>query len=344
MENIGMRIGNYVRLLSLVAATAVAFTACSDDPTDEGAGDAFAIVTNKSITTLGANESFTVTAQVVDRAGTPLPIQVTVSSAKTDVVANDSTRYVAELQETRIYGRTLKVDASAPLILTAGALTDTVEVKVLSGPFPGTVATAQAVGGTVLQFTSTTNIFDANTSVVVSGTSEPGFVVDITPTRARYILPFGNPPGPVTYAITNAGPADFSLNGSFTTTAVVPCADSYDTPSNNAPGGATTGALVPNGTVFGAANFSNDTDDFYKVTITEAGNYRFTVDWSDGADTDLIVYRANGSFLSTSGATSAKPEVASVNNVAAGDYFVQINMYDGAGGACTTYKLSVIKL
>ena len=61
-----MRIGNYVRLLSVVAATAVAFTACSDDPTDEGAGDAFAIVTNKSITTLGAGQTFTVTAQVVD--------------------------------------------------------------------------------------------------------------------------------------------------------------------------------------------------------------------------------------------------------------------------------------
>jgi hypothetical protein len=339
-----MRIGNYVRLLSLVAATAVAFTACSDDPTDEGAGDAFAIVTNKSITTLAAGASFTVTAQVVDRAGTPLPIQVTVSSAKADVVANDSTRYVAELQETRIYGRTLKVDASAPLILTAGALTDTVEVKVLSGPFPGTVATAQAAGGTVLQFTSTTNLFDANTSVVVSGTTEPGFFVDITPTRARYILPFGSPPSALTYAITGAGPADFSLNGGFTTTAAVPCADSYDTPSNNAPAGATAGALLPNGSVFGGANFSNDTDDFYKVTITEAGNYRFTLDWSDGADVDLIPYRANGSLLSGAGATSAKPEVANVNSLTPGDYFVQVNVYDGAGGACTTYKLSVTKL
>jgi hypothetical protein len=86
--------------------------------------------------------------------------------------------------------------------------------------------------------------------------------------------------------------------------------------------------------VFGGANIDSDPDDFYKVTITDAGNYRFTVDWSDGTDVDLIVYRSNGSFLSTSGATSAKPEVASVNTVAAGDYFVQINMYDGAGGAC----------
>ena len=339
-----MRIGNYVRLLSVVAASAVALTACSDDPTDEGAGDAFAIVTNKSITTLGAGQTFTVTAQVVDRAGTPLPIQVAVTSAKADVVANDSTRYVTELQETRIYGRALKVDASAALVLTAGAITDTVEVKVLSGPFPGTVATAQGLGGTLLQFTSTTNIFDANTSVVLSGTSESGFLVDQTPTRVRYLLPFGSPAGPVNYAITNAGPADFALNGTFTTTAAIPCSDAYDTPSNNAPAGATAGALLPGGSIFGGASFANDPDDWYKVTITEAGNYRFTVDWSDGEDVDLIPYRASGALLSGAGATSAKPEVVNVNNLAAGDYFIDINMYDGAGGACVTYKLSVIKL
>jgi hypothetical protein len=337
-----MRIGNYVRLLSLVAATAVAFTACSDDPTDEGAGDAFAIVTNKSITTLAAGASFTVTAQVVDRAGTPLPIQVQVSSAKADVVANDSTRYVAELQETRIYGRTLKVDASAPLILTAGALTDTVEVKVLSGPFPGTVATAQALGGTVLQFTSTTNLFDANTSVTVSGTSEPGFFADQTPTRARYILPFGSPAGQVTYAITGAGPADFALNGTFTTTTAVPCADSYDATKNDTPATATAGALTVGTPLFGAASFANDPFDFYKVTITEAGNYEFKIDWSDGSDIDVYPARTTGALLSTSGGTSAKPEVSTVA-LTPGDYLARIDVYDDAGGSCLTYKLTVTK-
>ena len=144
----------------------------------------------------------------------------------------------------------------------------------------------------------------------------------------------------------------------------MPCADSYDTPSNNAPGGATTGALLPGGSVFGGASFNSDPDDWYVVAITEPGNYRFTVDWSDGADVDLIPYRASGALLSAAGATSAKPEVANVNNLVAGNYFIQINMYDdaggarqlagqraprrtrhdGAGGACTTYKLSVIKL
>ena len=127
-----MKIGKIARLLVLVAPLALTLAACSDDPTSEGVGDAFAIVTNKSATTLGVGETFTLVAQVVDRAGTPLPIQVQATSAKpaSVVLNNDSTKFVPELQETRFQARTLKVDASAPLILTAGALTDTVFVKV----------------------------------------------------------------------------------------------------------------------------------------------------------------------------------------------------------------------
>ena len=125
-----MRIGKFARLLVLVAPLALTVAACSDDPTSEGVGDAFAIVTNKSATTIAVGGTFTVVAQVVDRAGTPLPMAVTVTSVNTTSVANDSTRFVPELQETRIYARALKAAANAPLILTAGALTDTVKVTV----------------------------------------------------------------------------------------------------------------------------------------------------------------------------------------------------------------------
>src|SRR5262245_53435435 len=94
LENFEMKIGKFARLLVLVAPLALTAAACSSDPTSEGAGDAFAIVTNKSTTTLTVGTQFTVVAQVVDRAGTPLPEQITVTSVNTASVANDSTRYV----------------------------------------------------------------------------------------------------------------------------------------------------------------------------------------------------------------------------------------------------------
>ena len=335
-----MRIGKYVRLLSLVAASAVAFTACSDDPTDEGAGDAFAIVTNKSITTLAAGASFTVTAQVVDRAGTPLPIEVAVSSAKTDVVVNDSNRYVAELQETRIYGRTLKVDASAPLILTAGALTDTVEVKVLSGAFPGTVATAAFSGGTVIQFTSTTNLFDANTSASIT-TSSPGYLIDQTPTRIRYLLPFGLPAGPVAYSITNAGPADFNLSGTFNLTAAIANNDIFE--PNNTLAAANATALAVGTPVYGSISLASDDEDFFKFTVTTAGDYIFTLTWNNGSDIDMYVRSAAGTNLTAfDAATGSKPETVT-RTLQPGDYIVQVEAYDDAGGPRSTYLLTVTK-
>jgi hypothetical protein len=130
LENFEMKIGKFARLLVLVAPLALTLAACSDDPTSEGVGDAFAIVTNKSATTAAVGDKFTVVAQVIDRAGTPLPIQVTVTAGNAAAVTNDSTRFVPELQETRIYARAVKAVASAPLILTAGALSDTVKVTV----------------------------------------------------------------------------------------------------------------------------------------------------------------------------------------------------------------------
>jgi hypothetical protein len=332
-----MKLGNFVRLLSL-AAPVVLLAACSDDPTNQGSGDAFAIVSNRASTIQGVGSAFTVTARVVDRAGTSLPVQVTATSSKVDVVAVDSFRYAPELQETRFYLRTLKVDASAPVVLTAASLTDTVEVKVLSGPFPGTVNTAAFSGGTVLQFTSTTNLFDANTAVAVT-TTEPGFLIDVTPTRVRYLLPFGTPAGPIPYAITGAGPADFSLSGNSNVPAI-PCTDAFE--PNNTLGAANTTALTVGGSVYGGANLTTDVDDIFRFTVTEAGSYELRVDWSDGTDVDVYPLSAAGNLLSTAGGTAAKPEVATVT-MAPGNYFAVVEMYDDAGGACTTYKLTLTK-
>ena len=335
-----MKLVKFVGLLSVAAPLALGLSACTDDPTDEGAGDAFAIVTSVSTAAQSVGGRFTVTAQVVDRMGTPLPIQITASSVEADVVAVDSTIFVPEIQETRFFLRTLKVDAGAAVILSAGALTDTVNVTVLTGPFPGTVDVANFSGGRVLQFTSPTALFDANTAVVIT-TAEPGYLIDQTATRIRYLLPFNQPAGAIPYSITGAGPADFSLAGSHNLATGVPCADTFE--PNNTVATATQNALTVGTPLYGSGNLTSDPRDYYRFTVTEAGSYRVELDWTDATDVDVYPANAAGGLLSTAGGTAAKPERATVT-LQPGTYNVIVDMYDDAGGACTTYKLTVTKV
>ena len=124
-----MRLGKFVQVLALTAPMAIAAVACSDDPTDEGSGDPFAIVTSFSEGTRSVGTAFTITGKVVDRLGTPLPIQLTVTSGAASV-AIDSTRFVTELQETRVYARAVAASAGTSVVFTGGALSDTVTVVV----------------------------------------------------------------------------------------------------------------------------------------------------------------------------------------------------------------------
>lgn len=338
-----MRLGKYMRLLSLVAALAVINSACSEDPTDEGRGDAFAIVTNRSSTEQGVGSEFTVTATVVDRLGTPLPIAVAATSSVPTSVTVDSTVFVPELQETRFYLRSLEVNAAVPVVLTAAALTDTVEVHVLSGPFPGTVATTTVNGMTVLQFTSTSNLFDANTSATITG-GETGFVLDVTPTRLRYILPFGSGVGPIGYSITGAGPADFDLSGTFNLTTAIPCPDPHAEPNQTALT-ATAGVLGVGTPAFGSGSFTNDPEDWFSFNIAEAGEYRVRLDWGDATDADVYLRNSAGVNLAGfAGATGSNHPENITMTLQPGTYIAEVELYDAGGGACMTYKLEVTKL
>jgi len=129
-----MSFGNRMRLwASLTPLVAVAaLAACDDSPTSEGAGDAFAIVSNRATTRQVVGVQFQVAAQTVDRGNTPLPsaIEVTPSGASLRI---DSVRFLSELQESRIYVTPVSMDTTAYLVLSAGGVQDTVRVNALPG-------------------------------------------------------------------------------------------------------------------------------------------------------------------------------------------------------------------
>ena len=120
----------FAKLLWL-AAPLIVLSGCSGDPTDDGSGDAFAIITQFNDGLRAVNEAFTITASVIDRGGTPLAIELQVNSGKPDVVVLDSTRFRAETQQTTVYAKALKVDAAgSPLVFSAAGVADTVIVRV----------------------------------------------------------------------------------------------------------------------------------------------------------------------------------------------------------------------
>ena len=119
------------RLLSLLALVAtLGAVACSDDPTDEGRGEPFAIVTDRTQITVPRNTSTAITAYTIDRNNRRIPGALTATPAGGIVL--DSTKYVQELSETRFFVRgTAALPNGADLTITGPAgLTKTAHVIV----------------------------------------------------------------------------------------------------------------------------------------------------------------------------------------------------------------------
>jgi hypothetical protein len=118
------------KLLSLLALVAtVGMVACSDDPTDEGRGEPFAIVTTRTQTTVARNTGFSLTAFTIDRNNRRIPGALTATPAAGTLVM-DSTVYVQELSETRFFLRGTAAAASGVdlTISGPGGLTATTKV------------------------------------------------------------------------------------------------------------------------------------------------------------------------------------------------------------------------
>jgi hypothetical protein len=122
-----------LRLLSLLALVAtLGAVACSDDPTDDGRGEPFAIVTDRTQITVPRNTSTAITAYTIDRNNRRIPGALTGSLAGGGTVSLDSTIYVQELSETRFFVRgTAALPTGADLTITGPSnLTATTHVIV----------------------------------------------------------------------------------------------------------------------------------------------------------------------------------------------------------------------
>lgn len=229
-----------------------------------------------------------------------------------------------------------------------GVLRDSTFFTVAPGPFSGTAGTATAFsGGQAITFTAGAGQgFDTDTNVTLN-TPTSGFLAARGTNTLTFVIPFGTPAGTYNATFSNVGPNQLALRGTVT----VPAVGATDTFEPNDSPATSSGALTVGTDLYGSLSAS-DADDFYTLTVTEAGRYRLSVAFNTPtADVDMFLLNAAGTlrtcaddFIGCTAATTANPETGTTATaLAPGTYRIYVNLYTAASTP-TTYRLSVTRL
>ncbi len=125
-----------------------------------------------------------------------------------------------------------------------------------------------------------------------------------------------------------------AATASFTTTAVASgCAAAFEPNETQA-----TAIAITSGTTNSAAISSATDVDYYSITVSATSNIVYNLVGPSGVDYDLYVYNSAGTQVG-SGTGSTATETVTLNNQAAGTYYIKVIGYNGANSAtCYTIK------
>jgi hypothetical protein len=224
----------------------------------------------------------------------------------------------------RAPGVTTIIVTGAP---TLGATREiTRRVLVEPGVFSGTAAqvTQTGSGAALLALTQGAVPFDADMVVeaTIAGQALQA-VLPATGNTRSLLIPFGTPAGTtINYTLSAMGPNQVAVAGSFVTTAAAPDEDTWE--GSDDPFAA---PLVPAGTTVVGTIGDTGSEELYRVQVTEAGTYRYTVWWNSGSDIDA--YLADGDYTAylLARETSAMPETGTIV-LQPGIYIMDLYMYE----------------
>ena len=119
----------------------------------------------------------------------------------------------------------------------------------------------------------------------------------------------------------------------FTTTGGTGCSTAFE-PNESQSAAATITSGITN-----SAAISSATDiDYYKIVTTSTSNNVYNLAGPSGVDYDLYIYNSGGTQVG-SGTSSTATETATLNNQAAGTYYIKVIGYNGANSVtCYTIK------
>jgi hypothetical protein len=194
-------------------------------------------------------------------------------------------------------------------------------------------------GGQVIEFTAGGIPFDDNTRVEYSAGMMAADFVHLMPNTATTIraalTPGTGADSVINFRILNAGPNESTVEGSFTTTAAAPDSDPF---LNNTL--ATARAMAVGEDMFGTILGVRGSEEYFVVTVTDAGTYRIAFEWADGNDKDAYVLDSTGStLLALEAGASTNPETGTLDLDPGTYYLVGATWTPELGGPEVYYRM-----
>jgi hypothetical protein len=324
-------------LFGLLGLGLVMATGCTEDPTDSLRTGAQRVVTTRTYLQLTPGDSAPVTAQTLDGQGNPLtsPLPEVVSGTPSvATVSVDTLKSGRPLPETNFFVKGIN-PGEATIRVSAEGVADTNSSEILTlvfpETFPGTVAVNSAglhdtivvTGDAVVGFETT-----GTSSAVVDGA--PMDIVSLTDLEMKIAWSAAEAVSGAEIILT-----DVLFLGQFPLDSLAAGAQDLtqddDEPSNDSP---FTPTVLPFNEVHRGTVSSSDIDDWWIVTVPATGNMDFFFEFvGDGEhpDADIIIFDA-GLNLVGFGASLNNPEIFTAV-VPAGDYILELNMWDTGAGA-----------
>jgi hypothetical protein len=336
--------------IALLAA-ATALWSCNGDPTGSIRDSGQKILADPTSVFVSQGESKFVTVELVDGQGNQLAAEFTPQNVGAGVtVVRDSTFLQTttgtpiQTSERFIVNGITPVSTSFDVV--SGGDSITVPVRVLPISFAPTFSNAAPVQNEAITITAPTGFLFASNAIISFG-ADTAVVVS----RATDGTSFTFVPVPAFLAGTFVGTVSGALSDLFNTVPLsIPTVDSVaipgiaavpgtgapgSAPNLNGPAAGTSSVIFDAGT-FTAADITFDAGlgaQYYKVTITEAGDYKFITNWVGAAiapDMDAILCSdatcSDGG--ASAGVTVGQPETG-IFTLVPGTYYLAVVLLDG---------------
>lgn len=343
-------------MCGLFLAAAAGLLACSGDPTGDLVGKDLTIQADPSSLFVPLGGATTLDVSVIDAQGNSQAItgfDFNASSGAVGVV-EDSTfqpTVTGPLPTNRRLVVTANTTDSASVHITANGVTK--DIPVVVNPTSTTVALsatdAPANQPITISLSGQPFKFGAGAGATIAGAAGVNLGLSADSTTMTFLPPPGAA-GPLvldSVAPVYAPSLRFSLptGDSLTIGALAPAPGTGSpttAPSLPIPAAGTTTGFLDIGT-FTAADITGDGGlggQYYKMTITEAGTYTFTVNWDNDADVDILLCQAtncsDADFLS---AGDIQPETDS-RDLVPGTYYLAVVLFDGTAPGSISIALS----
>jgi hypothetical protein len=338
-------------------ATLAGILACSGDPTGDLIGKNLTIEPDPKTVFLSPGETKPVTISVVDEQGNEQDLTgFNFQASSGDITVVEDTTFLPTTTGQRL-GTSRRVNvtgvnpAAATVALISNGQTDTIPVVV--GPVSATVALSATTAPANQPITVTLQgpfTFGEGAGATIGGTA--GVVLGLSAdSTTMTLLPAPGAAGTLvldSVAPTYAPTLRFSVPtaDSLTIGPLTPAAGTGSpstAPALPIPAAGTTTGYLDIGT-FTAPDLTGDGGlakaQYYRLDITEAGTYNFSVNWANDADLDILLCQAtdcsDADFMSSG---TDQPEVDS-RDLVPGTYYLAVVLFAGTVPGSISIALS----